>query len=105
MMPILEDALMRSVRQHSGTPPESALITSAMGLLAGLLSLPEYAPHIWLFARASTALFDSPCSRGAMAAERAAGTMQPRGHCSISFMRCGLKHPVLYLHHTMEKLA
>ncbi|KAI9507509.1 hypothetical protein F5148DRAFT_1299700 [Russula earlei] len=73
-MLILEDALMRSARQRSGTPPESALITSAMGLLAGLLSLPEYAPRVWLFARASTALFDSPRSRGAMAAERALGT-------------------------------
>jgi len=71
---ILEDALMRSARQRTGTPPESAFITSAMGLLAGLLSLPGYAPRVWLFARASTALFDSPRSRGAMAAERAVGT-------------------------------
>ena len=71
---ILEDALMRSTRQRAGTPPESALITSAMGLLTGLLSLPRYAPHVWLFARASAALFDSQRSRGAMAAERAIGT-------------------------------
>ncbi|KAH9972952.1 hypothetical protein BGW80DRAFT_1437328 [Lactifluus volemus] len=63
-MLILEDALMRSARQRTGTPPESALITSAMG----------YAPRVWLFARASTALFDSHRSRGAMAAERAFGT-------------------------------
>ena len=73
-MLILEDALLRSARQRSGTPPESALIASAMGLLAGLLSLPGYARRVWLFARASTALFDSPRSRGAMAAERALGT-------------------------------
>jgi nuclear pore complex protein Nup188 len=73
-MLILEDALMRSARQRTGTPPESALITSAMGLLAGLLSLPGYAPRVWLFARASTALFDSHRSRGAMTAERAFGT-------------------------------
>ena len=73
-MLILEDALMRSSRQRPGTPPESALITSAMGLLAGLLSLPGYAPRVWLFARASTVLFDSPRSRSAMTAERAIGT-------------------------------
>jgi nuclear pore complex protein Nup188 len=73
-MLILEDALMRSARQRTGTPPESTLITSAMGLLAGLLSLPGYAPRVWLFARASTTLFDSPRSRSAMAAERALGT-------------------------------
>jgi nuclear pore complex protein Nup188 len=73
-MLILEDALMRSTRQRAGTPPESALITSAMGLLTGLLSLPRYAPRVWLFARASVALFDSQRSRGAMAAERAIGT-------------------------------
>ncbi|KAI0265861.1 hypothetical protein BC834DRAFT_955087 [Gloeopeniophorella convolvens] len=72
-MLILEDALMRSARQRPGTPLQSALITSAMGLLAGLLSLPAYAPRVWLFARASTALFDSSRSRGAMAAERALG--------------------------------
>ncbi|KAH9002466.1 hypothetical protein EDB86DRAFT_3125995 [Lactarius hatsudake] len=59
---------------RAGTPPESALITSAMGLLTGLLSLPRYAPRVWLFARASTALFDSQRSRGAMTAERAVGT-------------------------------
>lgn len=73
-MLILEDALVRSARQRIGTPPESALITSAMGLLAGLLSIPEYAPRVWLFARASTALFGSSRSRGTMAAERAIGT-------------------------------
>ena len=73
-MLILEDALIRSARQRTGTPPESALITSAMGLLAGLLSIPGYAPRVWLFARASTALFDSLRSRGTMAAERAVGT-------------------------------
>jgi nuclear pore complex protein Nup188 len=73
-MLVLEDALMRSARLRTGTPPESALITSAMGLLAGLLSLPAYAPRVWLFARASTALFDSPRSRSAMTAERAIGT-------------------------------
>ena len=73
-MLILEDALMRSTRQRPGTPPESALITSAMGLLTGLLSLPRYAPRVWLFARASVALFDSQRGRGAMAAERAVGT-------------------------------
>ena len=73
-MLILEDALIRSARPRSGTPPESALITSAMGLLAGLLSIPGYAPRVWLFARASTALFDTPRSRGTMAAERAVGT-------------------------------
>ncbi|KAH9062300.1 hypothetical protein EDB87DRAFT_336049 [Lactarius vividus] len=73
-MLILEDALTRSTRQRAGTPPESALITSAMGLLTGLLSLPRYAPRVWLFARASTVLFDSQRSRGAMAAERAVGT-------------------------------
>lgn len=73
-MLILEDALMRSARQRPGTPPESGLITSAMGLLAGLLSLPAYAPRVWLFARASTVLFDSARSRSAMMAERATGT-------------------------------
>ena len=72
-MLILEDALTRSARQRAGTPSESVLITSAMGLLAGLLSLPEYSPRVWLFARASTALFDSPRSHDAMTAERAAG--------------------------------
>ncbi len=72
-MLILEDALVRSARQRTGTPPESALITSAMGLLAGLLSIPGYAPRVWLFARASTTLFDPPRSRGTMAAERAVG--------------------------------
>ncbi|KAI0306857.1 hypothetical protein B0F90DRAFT_1807609 [Multifurca ochricompacta] len=71
---ILEDALMRSAQQRTGTQPELALITSAMGLLAGLLSLPGYAPRVWLFARASTVLFDSPRTRGAMTAERAVGT-------------------------------
>jgi nuclear pore complex protein Nup188 len=73
-MLILEDALVRSARQHTGTSPESALITSAMGLLAGLLSIPGYAPRVWLFARASTVLFDSPRSRGTTAAERAVGS-------------------------------
>ena len=73
-MLILEDAFVRSARQRTGTPPESALITSAVGLLAGLLSIPGYAPRVWLFARASTALFGSTRSRGTMAAERAIGT-------------------------------
>jgi len=49
-MLILEDALVRSARQRIGTPPESALITSAMGL------------------------FGSSHSRGTMAAERTIGT-------------------------------
>lgn len=58
-MLILEDAFVPSERQRTGTRPESALIASAVGLLAGLLSIPGYAPRVWLFARASTALFGS----------------------------------------------
>jgi nuclear pore complex protein Nup188 len=73
-MLILEDTFVRSARQRIGTPPESALIMSVTGLLAGLLSNPGYAPRVWLFARASTALFGSSRSRGTMAAERAIGT-------------------------------
>ncbi|KAI9455025.1 hypothetical protein F5148DRAFT_1227447 [Russula earlei] len=103
-MLILNDALMRSARQRSG---ESALITSAMGLLAGLLSLPEYAPCVWLFVRASTALFDSPRSRGAMAAERAAetyATTQALLHL-VHALWTEASGTLLAPHHTMEMPA
>ncbi|KAI0068511.1 hypothetical protein BV25DRAFT_1817355 [Artomyces pyxidatus] len=76
-MLVLEDALSRSAAQPR-KPPPSHLITSAMNLLSGLLSLPGYAHHVWLFARASTSLFDTSRNGGSasavLAAERALGS-------------------------------
>jgi len=71
-MLIPEDALVRLLQQHAfGTLPESALKTSAMGLLARLILIPGYAPCIWFFLHVSTALFGFSRSRGTMATERA----------------------------------
>ncbi|KAI9458321.1 hypothetical protein F5148DRAFT_1287439 [Russula earlei] len=83
MMLILEDALMRSVQQRSR---ESALITSAMGLLEGLLSLPDH---------------------GTMATEHAVGTyvtMQALLHL-VHALWTEASGTLLAPHHTMEMLA
>ncbi|KAI0048058.1 hypothetical protein FA95DRAFT_1133922 [Auriscalpium vulgare] len=76
-MLILEDALSRSAAP-SRKPPLSHLITSSMNLLAGLLSLPKTSQRVWLFARASTTLFETNRNTGSaaamLAAERALGS-------------------------------
>ncbi|KIL58978.1 hypothetical protein M378DRAFT_85691 [Amanita muscaria Koide BX008] len=73
---ILEEAMSRAdPRNRSQT--RTRLITSAMSVLAALLSLPHYSNRVWLFLRSTTALFPNEKTVGlasvALAAERATG--------------------------------
>ena len=73
---ILEEAMSRAdPRNRSQT--RTRLITSAMSVLAALLSLPHYSNRVWLFLRSTTALFPNEKTVGlasvALTAERATG--------------------------------
>ncbi|OCH94502.1 hypothetical protein OBBRIDRAFT_123418 [Obba rivulosa] len=73
---ILEGALAQPERQRRGSP-KTALITSAMSVLAALLPLPKYSPRVWLYIRSTTSLFGSDKAVGVvssvLAAERLTG--------------------------------
>lgn len=72
---ILEDVLSRSA--YTKGPPPSRLITSAVGVLTALLSLPVYAYRVWPFLRSTSLIFGSETHEGLtpalLAAERIAG--------------------------------
>ncbi|KIJ57226.1 hypothetical protein M422DRAFT_219126 [Sphaerobolus stellatus SS14] len=71
---ILEDELSRSARRRDAT--SSRLITSAVGVLTALLSLPKYAYRVWPFLRSSSLVFGSDSQSGTpslLASERATG--------------------------------
>ncbi|KAF8589637.1 hypothetical protein K439DRAFT_1404885 [Ramaria rubella] len=72
---ILEDALSRST--YTKGPPPSRLITSAVGVLTALLSLPVYAYRVWPFLRSTSLIFGSDKHGGftpaLLAAERITG--------------------------------
>ncbi|KAI0071834.1 hypothetical protein K474DRAFT_1775910 [Panus rudis PR-1116 ss-1] len=73
---ILEEALSRSSPQNR-QPPRTALITSAMSVLAALLPLPRYSNRVWLYIRSTASLFGSERNIGVtstvLAAERLTG--------------------------------
>ncbi|KAI0782601.1 hypothetical protein C8Q75DRAFT_811686 [Abortiporus biennis] len=73
---ILEEALSRSSPQNR-SPPPTPLITSAMSVLAALLSLPKYSNRVWLYIRSTASLFGSDRNLGVtssvLAAERITG--------------------------------
>ncbi|CAL1699999.1 unnamed protein product [Somion occarium] len=73
---ILEEALSRSSPQHR-TAPRTGLITSALGVLSALLTLPKYSNRVWLYIRSTASLFGSEHNAGitstVLAAERLTG--------------------------------
>ena len=73
---ILENALSRAT--YTKARPPSRLITSAVGVLTALLSLPVYAYRVWPFLRSTSLIFGSETQEGftptLLAAERITGT-------------------------------
>ena len=73
---ILENVLSQST--YDKARPPSRLITSAVGVLTALLSLPVYAYRVWPFLRSTSLIFGSETQEGhtpaLLAAERLIGT-------------------------------
>ena len=102
---ILEDALLRSAWQPSGTPPESALITSVMGLLAGLLLLQgTFGVYNSLLTCRQRCSIRHVVVAQWLPSVPLEGTPRRRHFCT-SPMRCGSRHLALYSRHTTAKRA